>query len=240
MSLKLKIRQKFNIPLPNIRSIAVNANYFAVTYSDLDKRAQKRNNNCKPHGVTLYERTSDYVDFNFERKFELDTGEFVYPVGIALDADFAYVCDKGLKAVIKMDLIKGNTVARVDFPKGQPYKIAINKNLVVVTDPIQHLLNVYDIRNLRFLRNLSVEQPKAKNGPFSVFITDDDTIFFKNYPDSQLTIVDANLNKHCVFTQITSSIEGFTVVEALNNHKVLVVGSILKNNDYRLIVYFIN
>ena len=196
--------------------------------------------NYKKHGINLYERTSDFVDFNLERKFELDTGEFVYPVGIALDADFIYICDKALKAVIKMDIMRGNTVARVDFPKGYPYKLAVNRDFLVVTDPAQHLLNVYETRNLRFVRNLCVEQPKAKNGPFSVYLTDDNTIFFKNYPDSQLTIVDVNLNKHVVFSQITTSIEGFTVAECYNNRKVLVIGSTIKNKDYRLITFFIN
>lgn len=225
--------------MPNIRSIAANANYFAITYSDLDKKTMKRNN-YKAHGIMLYERTSEFVDFNLERKFELDTGEFVYPVGLALDADFLYVCDKGLKAVIKMNLIHGHTVARVDFTKGYPYKIGVNKDYVVVTDPNQHLLNVYDNKTLRLIRNLNVEQPKAKNGPFSVCLTSDDTIFFKNYPDSQLTIVDINLNKHSVFSKIETSIEGFTVAECFNNHQVLVVGSILRNKDYRLMNFFIN
>lgn len=234
-----EVRGNFKIPIPTVRSIAVNANYFGITYTDLDKRIMKQKH-YKPHGINLYQRTVDLVDFNMERKFELDVAEFIFPIGLALDADFLYVCDKGLKAVFKMDINKGSTVARIDYPKGQPYKLAVNKSYLVVTDPVQHLLNVYDVKNLRFISNVNLEQPKAKNGPFSVYITDDDTIFFKNYADSQLAIVDIHLNQHCVFTKITSSIQGFTVLECLNNHKILVVGSIIKNNDYKLICFLVN
>lgn len=230
----------FKIPIPNVRSVAVGENYFGVTYSSLDKSFLKKNKTYKPHGVVLYQRQADVVDVNMEKRIELDYGEFEYPIGIALDANNVYVCDKGLKAVFKIDIKTTNTLKKIDIPNGEPYKLSVNKDYLIVTDPVQHELNVYDSTNLKFIKNLSVKHVKTKNGPFTVVITDDNTIFFKNFPDAQITMVDINLNNHHVFSQVTMPIQGFTVVECSSTHKILVLGCVKEKNKYKLPCYVIN
>jgi hypothetical protein len=81
-----------------------------------------------------------------------------------------------------------------------------------------------------------IDQPDKKNGPFTVLITSDNIIFFKNYPGSQLTFVDAQLSNEQVFTRITDNIEGFAILEN-GPSQTLVVGCTDKKSNFKLVCF---
>lgn len=169
----------YKIPIPNVRGIAANKNYFGITYSDLNKH-QLKNKNYKANGCMLFRRDSDIISFMDEIIIELDEKEdFKGPVGIALNEDYLFVCDKTLRSIFKIDLKKRTVLIKVNVFDGEPYKISINRNYVVVTDTYQHHLNIYDIEDMVLIKNLFIDQPDARNGPYGVSITDDNLIFLK-------------------------------------------------------------
>ena len=100
-------------------------------------------------------------------------------LGIALSDDHLFVCDKDLKAVFKISIKTGMVVRRVSM-HGEPYKISVNKKNAVVTDIMDHSINIYDIESMTLLKDAIIEQDDRKNGPYSIHITNDDLIFIKN------------------------------------------------------------
>ena len=142
------------------------------------------------------------------------------------------MCDKELRAVFKIDIKSGMLIKRVDIQNGEPYKISINNNYVVVTDVLRHAINIYEIATMAFLKDLIIEQPDGKNGPFGVSITADNLIFIKNYTEKQLILFNFDLTDNRVFKKIKGSILGFTVLECFN--QTLVVGIVEKKGVYKL------
>ena len=188
----------------------------------------------KPSGVVLYRKDGERIDFSNEKIIDIGY-EFKNPNGIAVNNDYVFVCDRELRVVFKIDIKSGNLIKRIDIPNGEPYKISLNKNYVVVTDIVQHSLNVYEIETLSALKNLIIEQPDGRNGPFTVFITDDNIIFIKNYQDSQLIVFNFDLNNKYVFKKIKDQIQGLTVLQAYN--QMLIVGVTEKVESYKLLCY---
>ena len=220
------------MPLP-CQGLAVNMDYIGVTFTNLNKKYLK-NKQLRPSGVVLYRKDGERVDFSNEKIIDIGY-EFKNPNGIAMNNDYVFVCDRELRAVFKIDIKSGNLIKRIDIPNGEPYKISLNKNYVVVTDIVQHSLNVYEIETLSALKNLIIEQPDGRNGPFTVFITDDNIIFIKNYQDSQLIVFNFDLNNKYVFKKIKGQIQGLTVLQVYN--QMLVVGITEKRQSYKLLCY---
>lgn len=219
--------------LTNIRGCAANLDHFAVTYSDLPKKYLKTKK-YKPNGCVLFKRESlDSVQLDTEKVLGVDV--IKNPVGVALNNECAFVCDKEARSVFKIDIRTNNLIKRVDFDKGEPYKLALNRNYLVVTDPVQHFLNIFEVETLAKLNYLCIEQPDGKNGPFGVSITDDNIIFAKNYDTSQLTLFNFNLNDVFLFKKLKpNTLHGFTMLQCFN--QILVVGVIEKKN-YKLLCY---
>jgi hypothetical protein len=221
------------INFTNIRGVGANFDYFAITYSDLPKKYLK-SKKYKPHGCILFKRdTPDSINMETEKILANDVIKL--PIGIALNNDYAFVCDKEAKCVYKIDIRTNNVIRKVDVPNGEPYKIAINRNYMVITDPAQHHLNIYEVETLARLNNLLIEQPDGKNGPFGVTITEDNIILAKNYAESQLTLFNFNLNDIFVFRKLKPNIHGFTMMQCFN--QILVIGTIEKKNQFKLIWY---
>ena len=147
------------------------------------------------------------------------------------------MCDKELRAVFKIDIKTNMVIKRVDVPNGEPWKVSLNKNYVVVTDTLRHSLNVYEVETMALLKDTIIEQPDGKNGPFAVAITNDNLIFVKNYPDKQLVLLNFDLTEQVLFKdrRVRSGIQGFTLLECFN--QTLVVGVAEKKGVYKLICY---
>lgn len=220
-------------PIKNVQNIAVNLNYFGLSYINLDSKTCKKLN-LKPSGVVLFSRSLATVDFNSPCQINIGSSEnFIHPIGIALNNDYIFACDKSLKTVFKISLQNKNVEAQFSVPEGIPYKISINDNYLVMSDIGQHRISVHSISNLSIINHLTIEQ-SSENGPYAVYVTNDNTIFFKNYKNSQLVLVDIYLNNQTVFQKIPKGIEDFTILECVQ--QVLVVGVFDKNRS-KLICY---
>lgn len=231
----LEHQNNYKMPIPSIRSMAANLNFFAITYSNVDRKFFK-NKKLKPSGVLLFRRDMNVINFSCEKVIELENGEhFQSPMGIALNQQYVFVCDRHLKSVFKIDFETGCLHARYDMPNGEPYKLSINNDYLVLTDIAQHQLSLHSIHSLEMIKNLIIEQPDGKNGPFSVCITSDNIIFFKNYRDSQLTFVDIDLSNEHVFRRLESPLEGFTLLDCAK--QVLVIGAIEKRDKFKFICF---
>lgn len=220
-------------PIKNVQNIAVNLNHFAITYINLDSKTSKKLN-IKPSGVVLFSRSLATVDLHTPCQINIGSSEnFIHPIGIALNNDFIFVCDKSLKTIFKINIQNQSVEAQFSVPEGSPYKISINDNYLVLTDIGQHRLSVHSISNLSIINHLTIEQSN-ENGPYSVYVTNDNIIFFKNYKNSQLVAVDIYLNNQTVFHKIPKGIEDFTVLECVQ--QILVVG-VFDKNQSKLICY---
>ncbi len=151
--------------------------------------------------------------------------------------DHLFVCDKDLRAVFKIDIKTNMLVKRVDLSNNEPYKISINKNYVVVTCPLRHSINIYEIETMALLKDTIVDAPDGKHGPFAVSITEDNLIFIKNYPDKQLMLFNFDLTDYVMFKdrRVRSGIQGFTILQCFN--QTLVVGTAEKKGVYKLICF---
>lgn len=155
---------------------------------------------------------------------------------MALNDDFLFVCDKDLRAVFKINIKTGQVANRISI-HGEPYKISVNRNHAVVTDILDHSINVYDIEKMTLIKDAVIEQPDRKNGPFSVSITNDDLIIIKNYQDRQMILFNSDLTNHVVFKSnlIKGGILGFTVLEGFDQN--IVIGVAERKGVYKLICY---
>lgn len=155
---------------------------------------------------------------------------------MALNDDYLFVCDKDLKAVFKINIKTGQVANRISI-HGEPYKISVNRYHAVVTDILDHSINVYDVERMTLIKDAVIEQPDRKNGPFSVAITADNLIFIKNYQDRQMILFNFDLTNHVAFTSslIRGGILGFTILEGFDQN--LVIGVAEKKGVYKLICY---
>jgi hypothetical protein len=234
---KFNHENNFKIPVPKLRAIAASQTHFGITYSDLDAK-QLKNKRYKQNGVVLFARDLNIINFSGEILYELKNGEsFVAPIGIAINDDSVFVCDKAMKAVFKFNLKTRDVVNRINMEGGgEPYKLSVNRNFLVVTDPITHQLRLFNADTFAQIKNLYIDQPDKRNGPFTVAITSDNIIFFKNYAESQLTFVDATLSNEQVFSRITENIQGFTILEN-GATQTLVIGCTDKKNNFKLVCF---
>jgi hypothetical protein len=230
----------YDIPLPekSVRSIGVNSSFFALTYSiavDKDKKFLK-DKKLKPNGVLLYPRDQHVINFKEPKFIQLNTGEeFVAPIGISMNENYAFICDRGLKALFKFDIRRSDCLRRINID-GEPYKLSINKNYLILSDTLNHHLNLYDTENLGLIKYVFLEQADGKNGPFTVHLSSDNVVFYKNQIAAQLSFLDINLEDNNIFSKIKDQIQGFTVMECATN-QILVTGCIGKKG-YKLVCYF--
>ena len=213
----------FKIPIPNVRSIAASHKHFGITYGDLDRKHMKERRLKAANGVVLFNRDMHIINFAGENVYELSQGEFQSPIGIAIGENFLFVCDKSLRSVYKFDTKTRQVLSSFRMESGEPYKLSINRNFLIVSDPASHFLHLYNVSDMGFVRNLHINQPEKRNGPFTNYITNDNIIFFKNYETSHLSFVDANLENVHVFSKITDLIDGFTILEN-GSQQTLVIG----------------
>ncbi|CAF0707691.1 unnamed protein product [Brachionus calyciflorus] len=234
---QFEFKRKSKSPIKTARNIAANLNYFAMSYINIDKSCCKKLN-LKPCGVALFPRNADIVDFNTVISIELGSSEnFVHPVGIALNTDCVFVCDQVRKSVYKISIQNGQILAKFNVPEGNPYKLSINNDYLVLSDTALHRISLHRLSNLEMINKITIEQSDDTNGPYGIYLTNDNLIFFKNYQSSQLVLMDIYLNNQTVFKNIPNGIEGFTMLECLQ--QFLVVGVVEKNIP-KLICYLMN
>jgi hypothetical protein len=90
---------------------------------------------------------------------------------------------------------------------------------------------------MTLIKDVVIEQPDKRNGPYSVAITNDDLIVIKNYQDKQIILFNYDLTNHVIFKSslIKSGILGFTILEGFDQN--IVIGVAEKKGVYKLICY---
>ena len=76
---EIKLENNLKMPYPP-NSIAINMDYMAVSYTNLNKKYLK-NKKSRPTGVSLFKRDLNIVDFNLEKAVELPSDTFKNPIG---------------------------------------------------------------------------------------------------------------------------------------------------------------
>lgn len=236
---KIELKNTFRMSVPNVRGIAANKDYFALTYSNLKSSDMRnKNRNLKPSGVFIYNRDRHMLLKKCDIAIEVPDTGFKNPRGIALDMTFMYVCDQELGAVFKFDIESGQMVNSINIPNGYPSKCSINMNYLVLTDTINHEISVYDIQNFTKQSSKSVESSSyADAGPFDVILTDDNLIIYKLHSDFKLVATDVDLKEEFSFENIRTSILGYCMLE-VPGRQALVIGTNCSHKDkHTFIVY---
>jgi hypothetical protein len=226
-------KKNYELAITSVKSIAANAQYFALTFADLPKKYLKK---YKSTGILLFKRDRDLVKLSEERVIYSDDEQVPFHglVGIALNEQFAFVTDKELKTVNKIDLKSGKTLSRVELAHGTPYKLSLNRNFLVLTENFQHTLKILDLDRLNELNSVSLDSG-GKNGPYSVYLSEDNLIFTKNMTDTQLMLLNGDFKASYTFTEIKGSIRGFTMLEC--SCQTLVVGVVEKKGLYKFVCF---
>ena len=233
---KIELKNMLKLGVPNIRGIAANQSYFGLTFSKLKSNEMRGMfKNLKPNGIFLFKRELHTVCAKYDKFIDLPNTGFKKPVGIAMNDEFVFVCDKELGQVFKIIINTGLVVNKIDF-KGRPFRCSLNKDYLLVTDILNHELSLFDMHNLTTKNRLVVEQKDRENGPYDVLLTEDNLIFYKNYWDSQLVLTDVNFSEQICFKNIKSPIFGYSLLQCSSQQK-LIIGTITKQNQYKFISY---
>ena len=79
--------------------------------------------NLKPNGLLLYTRDRHMVCSKYDKMIDLPETGFKQPSGIAMNAEFIFVCDKELASVSKIDIVSGLVVQSIGVKNGTYYSL---------------------------------------------------------------------------------------------------------------------
>jgi hypothetical protein len=237
---KFEKENVLKLSVPNVRGTALNANSYALTYAQLEKKHYKIDmlKKLKPSGVLLFKRDLSTVCTMYDRAFEVGSDwpqSFQTPIGVALDAANLYVCDSTLKCIFKFRIDNGVMLQCVSVPSGEPFKLSVNKNFLIMSDTRQHKLCLYELNTLRELKSVYINSDSS--GPYGVCISDDNLIFVKNHAYGGLALLDVSLNLRGSFSKLDKvNVFSFAMLE-LSTNQTLVIGSQTVKGDKALLVY---
>lgn len=237
---ELKPRNSCKLGVTNPKAIAASESYLAVAYSGLDKEKKKGINKLlKPNGIVLYRRDQFVVCTIYDKVIELkeDKQEFRSPTGLALFNNHLFVCDRELKSIFKFDVVSGKMLLRSKLSEGVPNTISINgKRLLVSSDCLSSSLHVFDMDTFEHLKSVVLSDIDQTGGQFQHVVTEDDLIFVKN-SESQLSLLDQNLNKRACFNEIDGKILNLALVK--HNNTMLVIGTMNRQKQYKIYGYIV-
>lgn len=123
---KIEQKNNFQISTTKIRSISCNLKYFGLTYSKLNLKQMKRMRVKSSGGILLFQKNNAYFEITipFEKEISLNN-EMKSPFGLALNDEFAFVCDQELKCVYKISILSGELINKIGLIGGDPYKCSI-------------------------------------------------------------------------------------------------------------------
>jgi DNA-binding beta-propeller fold protein YncE len=240
-SIDFKFVRNYLVGIPGVKGIGVNSEYVAYTYSCVKREQQAAKILKKLHtcGVILFRRQTDTVCSMYDKVIEFTKSSvcFKSPKGIALDETNIFVCDRDLHKVFKFDIKTSNLLQEVEISDGIPYGISVNSNFIAVTDIAKNRIITFDVETFTKLNSLKIEDRNGKNGPYNIVVSRDNLIFIKNYSDSEIVLLDSNLNVKCVFEKLPDkvNISGIALLETTN--QILFLGAGLVKKDYKLIRY---
>ena len=180
-----------------------------------------------PSGVFLFKRDRpDMICAKYEKLLvpskSTSSGGFIQPCGIAINAQFVFVCDKQLASVFKIDIVSEECVQKISMSSesSSPCRCSINQSYLILMDNIRRELRVVDINDISVIvgsRVLDLE-------PYDVLLTDDNLVIYKSGSDSGLIMTDVNFENQASFKNIKTSILGYTMLQ-LAGKQLLVIGT---------------
>ena len=201
------------IDIPKIKSIAVNSLYFGIIFADLESKYYKKidKNNTLSSGVLLFKKDNDKIDVSKYDKLLNILNNFKLPNSLSLNEDYAFVCDKELKAVFKININNGQLIEKITFDKGIPSYCSINHNYILISDTLNHKLCLFDINNLKNnISNQQLDNYDGNEGPHNVYLTNNNHIIYKYYKDSQLVVTDVNFSDNILFNDLDFKVDSFS------------------------------
>jgi hypothetical protein len=222
----IKSAQKLN--LANVRGLAVNKKYLAMSFSDLssDKISQISKSYKKfdkKSGIVLFKLNDSFTSTSMDRVFESNNKNihFMSPNGVALTENFLFVCDRELHGVFKFELKTGSLVQKILNTEQEPSGISLGEKYFVYTDSLKMELNLVDMDTFHLVKCVRISD-ESFNEPFDVAYKENNYVFVKNRDDSKIILYDSHLNFKYSFEYDYSNLQGISYLKS--KHEFLVVG----------------
>lgn len=223
-SLACKAQMKLNIM--NVKSIAVNKKYLAVSFSDLNTeqinqigRSFKKFDSKS--GVFLYRLTESHSAPNQERLISSSKNyNLIAPNGIALNDNYLFVCDRELHAIFKIEIKTGNFIQKLITTDQEPISISLGDKYFVYTDALKLELSLVDSDKLQIIKTVKFSD-ELFNEPFDLSYKENSYIFVKNRMDTKVIIYDQNLNIKYSFDYDGSASLGINYLKLKSDYLLL-------------------
>jgi hypothetical protein len=235
-SAELKTRNSLKLNIPNIKALAVNAQYVCVAYSGLKKEQMKGAlKNMNPSGIFLYRREQHVVCSVHEKQIELGKNESFKTInGIALTDKYLFVCEKESSCIYQFDVKSGLIINSAQLD-GEPSSIAANQlGCLCVMDSANSILYMFNSENLQTMNSVDLKTVDQINGLISVFLTDENLIFVRN-AENQIVLLNANLEICAYFNEISGRLINMTLVKDQN--QMLVIACQNSKQQFKLLGY---
>ena len=235
----LKLKNSLRLSVPNIRAIAVNENFFGLTYSGLKKEHLKGSmKNMNPSGVLLFRRENFVVCSVYDKSIDLKNNEaFKSPSGLIFSDRFLLVCDRELRTVFKVDLKTFIVVQRLCIKDGEPNSISANRENFIINDIINSSVYVFNTETFSQLNCGNLKVIDQLNGAFNMALTEDGLCFVRN-SENQICLLDPYLEQRAYFNEVQAKILSIALVNS-GSSQMLIIGGVNSKQQYRLFGYFV-
>ena len=222
------IKSTLKLNMVNVRGLAANKKYLAMSYSDLSNEKLNQLNKIskkfeKKNGIVLFKFNDSLTSASIDKLFESNNKNihFMSPSGIALNDQFLFVCDRELHGVFKFDLKTGNLVQKILNTEQEPSGIALGEKYFVYTDSLKLELNLVDMETFNIVKCVKISD-ESFNEPFDVAYKENHYVFVKNRDDSKIIVYDSHLNFKYTFEYDYSNLQGITYLKS--KHEFLLTG----------------
>lgn len=221
---ELKLKNTTKLNAENIRGMAANQNFLAISYTGLKKDQLKGPlKTTGPNGVVLYRRDQHVVCTVFEKHFDVAGSGFKSPSSICLSEKYLYVLDRDLVSVVQFDIKTRSLVNKISNLNKNVDCVSLNPAYLLISSPTTYSL--HDSDTLATISSAST--PSTQNS--STHITDQDLIFAKKEPN-QVTLLDMNFAPRANFNAPSQSKMTSVCLIRDQQSDMLIVGNSIGSN----------
>ncbi|CAF0707694.1 unnamed protein product [Brachionus calyciflorus] len=219
---KFQIKKQIKLDIFNIKGLAVDKNFLAVSFTDLNKNQLNSLNKIHKDfndssGVAIFK----LQDFSLEKIISSSKNfVLVSPEALSLSDNFLFVCDKESHCLFKIDLKKTSLVQRLI--SNQPSSISIGNKYLVFTDLNQMELNLVDVEKFTIVKSLKLSQDFF-NESVDLAFREKSFVFVKYTDDVRCFVYDPKLNFKYSFDYENSKKQGMAYIQQ-NGNGFLIIG----------------